>query len=118
MGVLWACSPLLMVGAYFWSLTWVFSMRMGDRPRALAPGGGARCLAGLLRVDYRADQQFGQPVAYRKKNALPPVLFVARGVLGGLGGIVPLMAPRGLPLSDLRWKPCWPSNALASAGRC
>jgi lipopolysaccharide transport system permease protein len=76
-GVLWAyLQPLLMVGAYFLVFDLVFAMRMGDA-------------GGLLQ-----------------KNALPPVLFVARSVLAGWVVFVPLMVLLTLgylPVSGFGW---------------
>ena len=110
-GVLWAyLQPLLTVAAYFLVFDIVFSMRMGhDAPTARV---GTYLVVGALpwlmfcESLARGSSSLVDAGAMLQKNALPPVLFVARSVLAGWVVFVPLMAMLALcylPVSGLSW---------------
>lgn len=109
MGVVWAyLQPLLMVGAYFLVFDVVFSMRMGDNAPTARVGtylvvGSLPWLAFCESLS-RGASSLVDAGGLLQKNALPPVLFVARSVLAGWIVFVPLMALLTLgylPLSGL-----------------
>lgn len=95
-GVFWAyLQPLLTVGAYFLVFDVVFSMRMGaDAPAARV---GTYLVVGALpwlafcESLSRGASSLVDAGSLLQKNALPPVLFVARSVLAGWVVFVPLM---------------------------
>ena len=95
-GVLWAyLQPVLMVGAYFLVFDIVFSMRMGDNAPTSRVGtylvvGSLPWLAFCESLS-RGASSLVEAGGLLQKNALPPVLFVARSVLAGLVVFVPLM---------------------------
>ncbi len=110
-GVLWAyLQPLLMVGAYFLVFDIVFAMRMGENAPTARVGT-------YLVVGSLPWLAFGESLSrgaaslldaggLLQKNALPPVLFVARSVLAGWVVFVPLMLLLTLgylPLSGVGW---------------
>ena len=108
-GVLWAyLQPLLTVAAYFLVFDVVFSMRMGhDAPTARV---GTYLVVGALpwlmfcESLSRGASSLVDAGGLLQKNALPPVLFVARSVLAGWVVFVPLMvllALGYLPVSGL-----------------
>ena len=111
MGVLWAyLQPVLMVGAYFLVFDVVFSMRMGDNAPTSRVGTylvvGALPWLAFCESLSRGASSLADAGGLLQKNALPPVLFVARSVLAGWVVFVPLMAALTLaylPLSGLRW---------------
>jgi lipopolysaccharide transport system permease protein len=110
-GVFWAyLQPLLTVGAYFLVFDVVFSMRMGaDAPTARV---GAYLVVGALpwlafcESLSRGASSLVDAGSLLQKNALPPVLFVARSVLAGWVVFVPLMVLLTLgylPVSGFGW---------------
>lgn len=96
-GVLWAyLQPLLTVGAYFLVFDLVFSMRMGDNAPTSRVGtylvvGSLPWLAFCESLS-RGASSLVDAGGLLQKNALPPVLFVARSVLASWVVFVPLMA--------------------------
>ena len=109
MGVLWAyLQPLLMVGAYFLVFDVVFSMRMGSSAPTARVGtylvvGSLPWLAFCESLS-RGASSLVDAGSLLQKNALAPVLFVARSVLAGLVVFAPLMVLLTLvylPLSGL-----------------
>jgi lipopolysaccharide transport system permease protein len=110
-GVLWAyLQPILMVGAYFLVFDVVFSMRMGDNAPTSRVGtylvvGSLPWLAFCESLS-RGASSLVDAGGLLQKNALPPVLFVARSVLAGWVVFVPLMALLTLaylPVSGFGW---------------
>ncbi len=110
-GMAWAyLQPLLTVGAYFLVFDLVFAMRMGpDSPTTRV---GIYLVAGALpwlafcESLSRGASSLIEAGGLLQKNALPPVLFVARSVLAGWVVFVPLMALLTLgylPISGLSW---------------
>lgn len=110
-GVLWAyLQPMLTVAAYFLVFDVVFSMRMGpDAPTARV---GTYLVVGALpwlmfcESLARGTSSLVEAGGLLQKNALPPVLFVARSVLAGWVVFVPLMVLLTLgylPISGLSW---------------
>lgn len=110
-GVLWAyLQPLLTIGAYFLVFDIVFAMRMG----ASAPTTrvGTYLVVGTLpwlafcESLSRGASSLVEAGSLLQKNALPPVLFVARSVLAGWVVFVPLMVLLTLgylPVSGFGW---------------
>ncbi|MEO8117738.1 MAG: ABC transporter permease [Rhodoferax sp.] len=111
MGVLWAyLQPVLMVGAYFLVFDVVFSMRMGDNAPTARVGTylvvGALPWLAFCESLARGASSLVDAGGLLQKNALPPVLFVARSVLAGWVVFVPLMVVLTLayvPLSGFVW---------------
>ena len=110
-GVLWAyLQPILMVAAYFLVFDVVFAMRMGDNAPTSRVGtylvvGSLPWLAFCESLS-RGASSLVDAGSLLQKNALPPVLFVARSVLAGWVVFVPLMAALTLaylPVSGLGW---------------
>ena len=110
-GVLWAyLQPLLMVAAYFLVFDVVFAMRMGDNAPTARVGtylvvGSLPWLAFCESLS-RGASSLVDAGGLLQKNALPPVLFVARSVLAGWVVFVPLMVLLTLgylPISGLGW---------------
>lgn len=110
-GVLWAyLQPVLMVAAYFLVFDVVFAMRMGDNAPTARVGtylvvGSLPWLA-FCETLSRGASSLVDAGGLLQKNALPPVLFVARSVLAGWVVFVPLMAALTLaylPVSGLGW---------------
>ena len=110
-GVLWAyLQPLLMVGAYFLVFDVVFAMRMGDNAPTARVGtylvvGSLPWLAFCESLS-RGASSLVDAGGLLQKNALPPVLFVARSVLAGWVVFVPLMVLLTLgylPISGFGW---------------
>jgi lipopolysaccharide transport system permease protein len=110
-GVLWAyLQPLLMVGAYFLVFDLVFAMRMGDNAPTARVGtylvvGSLPWLAFCESLS-RGASSLVDAGGLLQKNALPPVLFVARSVLAGWVVFVPLMVLLTLgylPISGVGW---------------
>ena len=110
-GVLWAyLQPMLTVAAYFLVFDVVFSMRMGpDAPTARV---GTYLVVGALpwlmfcESLARGTSSLVEAGGLLQKNALPPVLFVARSVLAGWVVFVPLMVLLTLgylPISGVSW---------------
>lgn len=110
-GIVWAyLQPLLTMAAYFLVFDVVFSLRMGhDAPTARV---GTYLVVGALpwlmfcESLARGSSSLVDAGAILQKNALQPVLFVARSVLAGWVVFVPLMAVLTigyLPVSGLRW---------------
>lgn len=96
-GVLWAyLQPLLMVGAYFLVFDVVFAMRMGDNAPTARVGTylivGSLPWLSFCESLSRGASSLVEAGGLLQKNALPPVLFVARSVLAGWVVFVPLMA--------------------------
>jgi len=110
-GVLWAfLQPLLMVAAYFLVFDVVFAMRMGDNAPTARVGTylvvGALPWLAFCESLSRGAASLVEAGGLLQKNALPPVLFVARSVLAGWVVFVPLMGLLTLgylPLSGLGW---------------
>lgn len=110
-GMLWAyLQPLLLVGVYFFVFDVVFAMRMGDN--APTSRVGTYLIVGTLpwlsfcESLSRGASSLLEAGGLLQKNALPPVLFVARSVLAGWVVFVPLMAALTiayLPVSGLTW---------------
>ena len=111
MGMLWAyLQPILTVAAYFLVFDVVFAMRMGDNATASRVGTylvvGALPWLAFCESVSRGASSLVEAGSLLQKNALPPVLFVARSVLAGWVVFVPLMAALTLvymPISGLRW---------------
>lgn len=110
-GVLWAyLQPVLMIGAYFLVFDIVFAMRLGDNAPTSRVGtylvvGSLPWLAFCESLSRGASSLIDAG-GLLQKNALPPVLFVARSVLAGWVVFVPLMAVLTLgylPISGLGW---------------
>lgn len=110
-GVLWAyLQPLLMVGAYFLVFDIVFAMRMGNQAPTSRVGtylvvGSLPWLAFCESLS-RGASSLVDAGGLLQKNALPPVLFVARSVLAGAVVFVPLMVLLTvgyLPVSGITW---------------
>ncbi len=110
-GVLWAyLQPILTVGAYFLVFDIVFAMRMGDSAPTSRVGtylvvGSLPWLAFCESLS-RGASSLVDAGGLLQKNALPPVLFVARSVLAGLAVFVPLMlllTLAYLSVSGLSW---------------
>lgn len=110
-GVLWAyLQPMLMVGAYFLVFDLVFAMRMGDDAPTRRVGTylvvGALPWLAFCESLSRGACSLVEAGGLLQKNALPPVLFVARSVLAGWVVFVPLMVLLTLaylPVSGLGW---------------
>ena len=110
-GVLWAyLQPMLMVGAYFLVFDLVFAMRMGDDAPTKRVGTylvvGALPWLAFCESLSRGASSLVEAGGLLQKNALPPVLFVARSVLAGWVVFVPLMVLLTLaylPVSGLGW---------------
>ncbi|MDD2919846.1 ABC transporter permease [Rhodoferax sp.] len=95
-GVLWAyLQPLLMVAAYFLVFDVVFAMRMGDNAPTSRVGTylvvGSLPWLSFAESLSRGANSLVEAGSLLQKNALPPVLFVARSVLAGWVVFVPLM---------------------------
>lgn len=110
-GMLWAyLQPILTVAAYFLVFDVVFAMRMGDDAPTSRVGTylvvGALPWLAFCESLSRGASSLVDAGSLLQKNALPPVLFVARSVLAGWVVFVPLMAALTLaymPISGLRW---------------
>ena len=110
-GVLWAyLQPLLTVAAYILVFDIVFAMRMGDNAPTSRVGTYlvAGALPWLLFCESlaRGAGSLIEAGGLLQKNALPPVLFVARSVFAGWVVFVPLMVLLTLgylPVSGLSW---------------
>ncbi len=95
-GVLWAyLQPVLTIAAYFLVFDIVFAMRMGDNAPTTRVGtylvvGSLPWLAFCESVS-RGAASLIEAGGLLQKNALPPVLFVARSVLAGFVVFMPLM---------------------------
>lgn len=110
-GVLWAyLQPLLTVGAYVLVFDIVFAMRMGVNAPTTRVGiylvvGSLPWLA-FCESLARGASSLVDAGSLLQKNALPPVLFVARSVLAGWVVFVPLMVLLTiayLPVSGFGW---------------
>jgi lipopolysaccharide transport system permease protein len=110
-GVLWAyLQPLLTIGAYFLVFDVVFAMRMGENAPTARVGtylvvGSLPWLAFCESLS-RGAGSLVDAGGVLQKNALPPVLFVARSVLAGWVVFAPLMLALTLaylPVSGLNW---------------
>ena len=110
-GVMWAyLQPVLTIAAYFLVFDIVFAMRMGaNAPTARV---GTYLVAGSLpwlafcESLSRGAGSLVEAGGLLQKNALPPVLFVARSVLASWVVFVPLMVLLTLgylPVSGLGW---------------
>jgi len=110
-GVAWAyLQPILMVGAYFLVFDVVFAMRMGDNAPTARVGTylvvGALPWLAFCESLSRGASSLVDAGGLLQKNALPPVLFVARSVLAGWVVFVPLMVLLTLgylPVSGFHW---------------
>jgi len=110
-GVFWAyLQPLLTVGAYFLVFDVVFSMRMGADAPTTSVGTylvvGALPWLAFCESLARGASSLVDAGSLLQKNALPPVLFVARSVLAGWVVFVPLMVLLTLgyvPISGFGW---------------
>jgi lipopolysaccharide transport system permease protein len=110
-GVLWAyLQPVLILAAYFLVFDVVFALRMGDNAPTSRVGTylvvGALPWLAFCESLARGSASLVEAGGLLQKNALPPVLFVARSVLAGWVVFVPLMALLTvgyLPLSGLTW---------------
>ena len=110
-GVLWAyLQPILIIGAYFLVFDIVFAMRMGDNAPTTRVGtylvvGSLPWLA-FCESLARGASSLVEAGSLLQKNALPPILFVARSVLAGWVVFVPLMLLLTLgyvPVSGFGW---------------
>lgn len=110
-GMAWAfAQPLLTVAAYYLVFDVVFAMRMGSNAPTQHVGtylivGSLPWLAFCEGVS-RGTNSLVEAGNVLQKNALPPVLFVARSVLASWLVFVPLMLLMTLvylPLSGLGW---------------
>lgn len=95
-GVAWAyLQPVLMVAAYFLVFDVVFSMRLADNAPTSRVGTylvvGALPWLAFCESLSRGASSLVDAGSLLQKNALPPVLFVARSVLAGWVVFVPLM---------------------------
>ncbi len=95
-GVLWAyLQPVLIVATYFLVFDIVFAMRMGDNAPTTRVGTylvvGALPWLAFCESLSRGASSLVDVGGLLQKNALPPVLFVARSVLAGWVVFVPLM---------------------------
>ena len=95
-GILWAyLQPLLTVAAYYLVFDMGFAMRMGDG--APTSSVGTYLIVGALPWLFfcetlsRGASSLVESGGMLQKNALPPVLFVARSVMAGWVVFVPLM---------------------------
>lgn len=110
-GILWAyLQPVLMVAAYFLVFDVVFAMRMGENAPTARVGTylvvGALPWLAFCESLSRGANSLVDAGSLLQKNALPPVLFVARSVLAGWVVFVPLMVSLTvgyLPISGLGW---------------
>lgn len=110
-GVLWAyLQPLLTVGCYFLVFDVVFAMRMGDNAPTARVGTylvvGSLPWLSFCESLSRGANSLVEAGGLLQKNALPPVLFVARSVLAGWVVFVPLMVLLTLgylPVSGFGW---------------
>jgi len=101
---------MLTVGAYFLVFDIVFAMRMGNEAPTARVGtylvvGSLPWLAFCESLS-RGANSLVEAGSLLQKNALPPVLFVARSVLAGWVVFVPLMVVLTLgylPISGLGW---------------
>ena len=96
MGIVWAyLQPVLTVAAYFLVFDLVFSMRMGDGAPTQRMGtylvAGALPWLAFCEAVTRGANSLIEAGPLLQKNALPPVLFIARSVLAGLLVFAPLM---------------------------
>jgi lipopolysaccharide transport system permease protein len=96
MGLLWAyLQPALTVAVYFLVFDLVFAMRMGDNAPTSRVGTylvvGALPWLSFCESLSRGASSLVEAGGLLQKNALPPVLFVARSVLAGWVVFVPLM---------------------------
>ena len=95
-GVAWAfLQPVLTIAAYFLVFDIVFAMRMGDNAPTARVGtylvvGSLPWLAFCESLS-RGAASLVDAGTLLQKNALPPVLFVARSVLAGFVVFAPLM---------------------------
>ena len=111
LGMLWAyLQPLLMVGAYFLVFDVVFAMRMGEGAPTARVGTylvvGALPWLAFCEALQRGASSLVEAGPLLQKNALPPVLFVARSVLAGMAVFGPLMVLLTLvylPISGVVW---------------
>ena len=110
-GILWAyLQPALIIGAYFLVFDIVFAMRMGENAPTTRVGtylvvGSLPWLAFCESLS-RGANSLVDAGGLLQKNALPPVLFVARSVLAGWVVFVPLMVLLTLgylPVSGFGW---------------
>lgn len=110
-GVMWAyLQPILTIAAYFLVFDIVFAMRMGNN--APTSRVGTYLVVGTLpwlsfcESLSRGANSLVDAGGLLQKNALPPVLFVARSVLAGWVVFVPLMVLLTLaylPVSGFGW---------------
>lgn len=111
MGAVWAyVQPLLTVAAYFLVFDVVFAMRMGDNAPTARVGTylvvGALPWLAFCEALSRGASSLVDAGGLLLKNALRPVLFVARSVLAGMVVFIPLMVLLTLvyvPVSGLGW---------------
>jgi len=111
MGIVWAyLQPMLVVGAYFLVFDLIFAMRMGNNAPTSRVGTylvvGALPWLAFCETLSRGASSLVEAGALLQKNALPPVLFIARNVLAGGVVFVPLMILLTLgylPVSGLSW---------------
>ncbi len=95
-GILWAyLQPVLIVATYFLVFDIVFAMRMGENAPTTRVGTylvvGALPWLAFCESLSRGASSLVDVGGLLQKNALPPVLFVARSVLAGWVVFVPLM---------------------------
>ena len=105
-GVLWAyVQPLLMVAAYYLVFDVVFAMRLGEHAPTRAVG--TYLIVGMLpwmafcEALSRGMNSLVEAGSVLQKNALPPVLFVARSVLASAVVHAPLMLALALAYAPL-----------------
>jgi lipopolysaccharide transport system permease protein len=111
MGVVWAyLQPILTIAAYFLVFDIVFSMRMGEGAPTTRMGtylvAGALPWLAFSEALTRGAGSLVDAGSLLQKNALPPVLFVARSVLTSWVVYAPLIAVVTLgylPVSGFGW---------------
>ena len=111
MGVVWAyLQPILTIAAYFLVFDVVFSMRMGEGAPTTRMGtylvAGALPWLAFSEALTRGAGSLVEAGSLLQKNALPPVLFVARSVLTSWVVYAPLIAVVTLgylPVSGFGW---------------
>ena len=105
-GVAWAyAQPLLMAAAYYLVFDVVFAMRLGEQAPTRAAG--TYLIAGMLpwmafcEALSRGMGSLLEAGGVLQKNALPPILFVARSVLASMAVHGPLLLALALLYAPL-----------------
>ncbi len=111
MGVVWAyLQPVLTIAAYYLVFDVVFSMRMGEGAPTARLGTylivGALPWLAFCEALQRGASSLIDSAGVLQKNALAPVLFVAKSVLASVLVFAPLMlllTALYMPLAGLHW---------------